>query len=73
MSASKRNNQMEFEENLSDQEQYNSSEQQKYYDDIFEDPEKAVQANCIKSTNSNQSTNKKEKKSVKEGEETYFI
>ena len=71
MSTPKRNNQIELEENPLGQEQYISPEKQKYYDTFFEDPEKAIQSNGTKS-NSKQITNKKGKKSIKEGEDIYF-
>ena len=45
MSApNKKKNQIELEENLLDQEHYISPEQQKYYDDIFEEPENITQS-----------------------------
>lgn len=72
MSAPKKKNLIELEENLLDQEHYISPEQQKYYDDIFEEPENITQSNGTKSTHSNQSTNKKCKKKRKRRRRNIF-
>ena len=73
MSApNKKKNLIELEENLLDQEHYISPEQQKYYDDIFEEPENITQSNGTKSTHSNQSTNKKCKKKRKRRRRNIF-